>query len=160
MTEQAEHAVGDILADLPPSVTIRQIENYRFEVDFAEILPSLIVDENPPVGAGDGPEPVKLLLAAVAQCLSSSLLFALRKYHNDPHNITATAVGAIGRNAQNRLRVSAIEATIQLGEPASELLHLDRALATFEDFCTVTASVRAAIAVSVAVEDSEGVKLK
>jgi predicted phosphoribosyltransferase len=44
--------------------------------------------------------------------------------------------------------------------PAASLEHLDRVLATFEEFCTVTASVRAAIPVSVAVFDSLGAQLK
>jgi hypothetical protein len=39
------------------------------------------------------------------------------------------------------------------------LPHLDRALASFEDFCTVTASVREGIAVAVTVRGPDGAAL-
>jgi hypothetical protein len=49
---------------------------------------------------------------------------------------------------------------IALGAPAASFTHLERALAQFEEFCTVTASVRQAIEVAVEVYDSEGARLK
>ena len=50
--------------------------------------------------------------------------------------------------------------TLTLGVPAAKLENLERVLGSFEDFCTVTASVRGAIAVEVEVFDSEGTKRK
>lgn len=51
-------------------------------------------------------------------------------------------------------------ARITLGVPAAQLEHLDRALAQFEEFCTVTQSVRQGIPVDVSVFDSAGAQLK
>jgi organic hydroperoxide reductase OsmC/OhrA len=70
------------------------------------------------------------------------------------------ATATEGRNEKNRLRVRGIKVTLTLGVPAAKLENLERILDSFEDFCTVTASVRGAIAVEVEVLDSEGKKLK
>ena len=142
------------------SVTLRQESGYAFTNVFADSMPPLRTDLGPPLGRGAGPSPEHLLAAAVANCLSSSLLFSLGKFKQDPAPVTATATAIEGRNEGNRLRVQRIEVKITLGKPAAALEHLERALATFEDFCTVTASVRAAIPVDVEVFDSTGQRLK
>jgi organic hydroperoxide reductase OsmC/OhrA len=134
--------------------------DYRFEVDFRHPgAPLLVTDATPPLGAGAGPDAEQLLLAAVANCLSSSLVFALRKFKNEPFPMRAVADAKLVRNEQNRLRVGSIDVEIRLGVAAGALKMLERALAQFEDFCVVTQSVRAAIPVHVKVFDSDGVAL-
>ena len=98
--------------------------------------------------------------AQSCNCLSASLLFSLRKYKQQPDPITAEVSVETGRNAEKRLRVKALQVLLKLGQPAAALEHLDRALATFEDFCTVTQSVRGSIDVSVQVQDALGVRVK
>ena len=142
------------------SVELAQESDYRFANHFGEGLPVVHSDEPAPLGAGTGPSPVQLLAAAVANCLSASLLFALRKFHQAPEPIRAWAVAKEGRNEDKRLRVQRIDVRLRLGVPAARLEHLDRALERFEDYCTVTASVRQAIPVAVEVYDSEGVRLR
>jgi hypothetical protein len=56
--------------------------------------------------------------------------------------------------------VLSLKVVLTLGVPAAQLEHLDRVLATFETYCTVTESVRAAIPVEVQVLDSLGARLK
>ena len=142
------------------SITVTQQGNYQFLVDFGAALPPLLADESAPLGNGAGPAPSQLLLSAVANCLSSSLFFALQKFKQDAGGITATATARIDRNEENRLRVLDIAVTIRLGKSGSEISHLDRILAQFEPFCTVTESVRHGITVTVAVEDGLGVRVK
>ena len=141
-------------------VHLEQKADYRFAVTFAPEVPVLQSDESPPVGQGAGPSPGQLLLASVANCLAASLLFALRKFKQAPEPIRADAEAVIGRNEKNRLRVQRIDVRLALGAPADTLQHLDRALDQFEEFCTVTASVRSAIPVDVQVFDSRGQRLK
>lgn len=148
------------MSDKPESVQLQQLQDYRFEIRFAEGLPPLQADEPAPLGAGEGPSPVQLLASAVGNCLSASLLFALRKYKQAPEPIGCSVSAEVGRNAEGRLRVLAMQATLRLGVPAAQLQHLDRVLASFEAYCTVTQSVAAAIPVEVAVLDADGVKLK
>ena len=142
------------------TVTLKQEQDFRFAIDFAEGIPLLYGDETPPLGGGSGPNPAQLLAAAVGNCMSDSLLFAIRKFKQHPEPIRTTVAATIDRNAQNRLRVQNIEVKLTLGVAASGLAHLDRALEQFEEFCTVGQSVRQGIPVTVEVYDSEGARLK
>ena len=142
------------------SVTITQREKYQFVVDFGEEIASMIADEPVPLGDGLGPAPTHLLLAGVANCLSASLHFALGKFKQDADGIQATARCTIDRNEAKRLRVVAIDVDMHLGRPGAQIEHLDRVLSQFEDFCTVSQSVRAGIPINVTVRDGDGVVVK
>lgn len=143
------------------TVTITQRQDYRFDNHFGDGVPALLTDEPTPLGSGSGPSPVQLLASAVGNCLAASLLFALRKFNPQAAgDIRAEVDAEVGRNADRRLRVTAMTVRLTLGMPVQGLQHLDRALAGFEDFCTVTGSVRAAIPVAVQVFDAQGAPLK
>lgn len=144
----------------PPQVTITRQGGYRFLVDFAPGLPSLVADEPPPLGEGAGPAPSQMLMAAVANCLCASLTFALQKFKQDPGELVATVTANMGRNAANRLRIQSFRVDIQLGAEAVDLAHLDRVLAQFEEFCTVSMSVREGIPIDVSVCDGGGLRVK
>jgi len=141
------------------SVTITQKGNYQFLVDFGAGIPPLLADEPAPMGAGEGPSPNQLLLAAVTNCLSASLFFSLNKFKQDAGGITTTGTARIGRDADKRLRVQGIDVTIRLGKAGAEIEHLERILSQFEAFCTVTQSIRNGIPVSIAVEDGAGARI-
>lgn len=142
------------------SVTITQKENYQFLVDFGAAMPNLLADEPAPLGNGEGPAPTQLLAAAVANCLSASLLFALKKFKQDAGGITTTATCVVDRNEGNRLRVVRIDVAIRLESSAAKMEHLDRILGQFEAFCTVTQSIQSGIPVEIAVTDGDGETLK
>lgn len=142
------------------SVTITRQDKYRFVVDFGPDIAKTVADEPAPLGDGAGPSPTQLLAAAVANCLSASLVFAHGKFKEDPGRVTTTAVCRVGRNEKNRLRVTGIDVAITLGVAPETLGHLDRALAQFEDFCTVSQSVRTGIPFTVTVRSPDGRVLK
>ena len=153
-------------------VVLEQQEDYRFAIHWATQeaaqggqtsaggLSPLIADESLPLGGGAGPTPGQLLVAAVANCMSDSLLFALRKFKQRPEPLRAEGRAEVGRNEAGRLRVLAIHITLQLGVPAVSLDHLERVLEQFEGFCTVGQSVAQGIPVRVIVKDSLGAILK
>lgn len=141
-------------------VQLKQKQNYQFDIYFGGQVPVLMGDEPTPLGAGQGPSPVQLLAAAVGNCLSDSLLFALRKFKQSPEPMVCDVQAEIGRNAEGRQRVLAIKAVLKLGVPAASLQHLDRVLGQFQDYCTVTQSVGQGIAISIEVVDALGVRLK
>jgi uncharacterized OsmC-like protein len=143
-----------------PHAVLRQRQDYQFEIDFGAPRAALLTDENPPLGQGAGPTPTQLLCAAVGNCMADSLLFALRKFKQQPEPISCEVRAEIGRNDQNRLRVLRLDVALQLGVPADQLEHLDRVLAQFEDFCTVGASVAQGIPLTVRVRDNTGTVLK
>jgi uncharacterized OsmC-like protein len=141
-------------------IQLRQRQDYQFEVQFGDQVPSLLADEPAPLGSGQGPSPVQLLAAAVGNCLSDSLLFALRKFKQAPEPIQCDVHAEVGRNAQGRLRVLQMRAVLTLGVPAAALEHLERVLDTFETYCTVTQSVGQGIPVAIEVYDSLQARLK
>jgi len=103
------------------SVSLRQQADYRFEIRFGEGIAPLIADEPAPLGKGEGPAPSQLLCAAVGNCLSDSLLFALRKFKQAPEPLRCEVQAEVGRNPEGRLRVLGMHATITLGVAASVL---------------------------------------
>ncbi len=148
------------MSEARETVRLTQRHDYQFDNQFGGAVPALLSDEPPPLGQGAGPSPVQLLCSAVGNCLAASLLFALRKYKEDPGPLACEVEAETGRNADKRLRVLGLTARLTLGVPGDSLDHLDRALASFEDFCTVTGSVRAGIPVTVQVFDAHGAQLK
>lgn len=142
------------------SFTLEQQEDFAFLIRFDQDIPSLLADEPPPLGKDAGPNPSRLLVASVANCLSASLLFALRKFKNTPGQITTSVTAHMERNEEKRLRVGGVDVVIQFDSPADSMEHLDRVLDQFEDFCVVTQSVRSGFPVNVTVRDGGGKVLK
>lgn len=142
------------------TLTLTQERDYRMRVDLGDGVPALMVDEPEPLGSGTGPSPVQLLSSAVASCLTASLLFAFRKFKQEPGPLHAEVSAEVGRNEAGRTRVLRIDALVRLGVPAAQLQHVDRVLAQFEPFCTVTQSIAQGLPVHVQVADADGTLLK
>jgi organic hydroperoxide reductase OsmC/OhrA len=139
------------------TVKLEQERDFQFCVsfDWPKVAP-LVLDEPEPLGTSEGPNAARLVAAAVANCLSASLLFAVRKFKQEPGRMSAEATAQIGRNERGRFRIERVDVAIQLGKDAANVEHLDRSLAQFEDFCIVTQSIRQGIPVHVAVKDASG----
>lgn len=142
------------------SISVVQQQDFQFRNHFGEAVPDLMTDEPPPLGDGTGPSPQQLLLAAVANCLSASLTFALRKFKQQAKPLQTEASCLIDRNEAGRLRVMSIDVTLRLGQPAVAIEHLDRILGSFQEYCTVSQSVGQGIPIRVQVQDMDGQRLK
>ena len=105
-----------------PSVRLKQQADYQFAIYYNEEKAPIMGDEPPPLGKSDGATPSQFLIAAVANCLSDSLLFALRKFKQNPEPIETLATCEIGRNEQNRLRILSIRVEIHVGVPLGFIL--------------------------------------
>ncbi len=142
------------------TLTLTQESDYVFRIEFDDTaIPALHTDESAPLGGDSGPNPSRLLVAAVANCLSASLLFSLRKYKNSPGTIVTRATARLERNEQKRLRVAHIDVAIQLPDAAADYAQTERLLQQFENFCVVTESVRSGVPVDVTVRDAAGAML-
>ena len=143
------------------SVALESRQGYEFVARFDQPQGAeLLLDEPPPLGGGHGPNAARLVAAAVANCLSASLVFCLRgKFKQDPGPVRALATGILARNDKGRYRIAGIDVVISLGEQKSAIAHVERCLEQFEDFCIVTESVRHGIPVSVKVLDEAGAEL-
>lgn len=141
-------------------IQLKQRKDYQFDIAFGGDVPGVMGDEPAPLGSGQGPSPVQFLAAAVGNCLSDSLLFALRKFKQTPEPLACEVTAEVGRNPEGRVRVLSMRAVLTLGVPAASLEHLDRVLSQFEAYCTVTQSVGQGIPITIEVFDSLKAKLK
>lgn len=134
-------------------VTLSRRGGYAFEATTGgQTEVRFTVDEDPPLGTGLGPTPVALLAAAVGDCLSSSLLFCLAKAHVVVGGMSTKATATLERNEHGRLRIVGIKVSIRPELAGGERAKSARCEALFEDFCTVTQSVRDGIDVEVDVD--------
>ena len=132
-------------------VNLELLDGYRFAVSFdPDGEPELFMDEPVPLGEGNGPNASRVLASAVANCLSASLLFCLRKARVDVKSLRTTATVTMARNEKGRLRVGSIAVAID-PELEGDISRLGRCLNLFEDFCVVTESVRNGLPISVEV---------
>ena len=140
------------------SVELEQQEGFEFRVRFDwPQVPELVLDEPEPLGRRAGPNAARLVAAAVANCLSASLVFCLRsKFRQNPGPVRAMATGRLERNDKGRYRIAGIDVVLSISEKFGDMPHQERCLEQFEDFCVVTQSIRAGIPVSVSVVDAEG----
>lgn len=126
---------------------------FELGVDFGEEgIPDLTVDEPPPLGEGAGPNPARLLGAAVGSCMSASLLFCLRRARIDVAELRTTVEGKLVRNEAGRLRIGELRVKIHPGVDPDDRARMERCLELFEDFCIVGQSVRQGIELHVEVE--------
>lgn len=141
-------------------ISLEQVDDFEFRIRFdGTELDDLATDESAPMGHNAGPNPARLLLTSVANCLAASLLYSLRKFKNDPSKIKATASASMERNDDKRWRITGMQVDLQLADVAEAIKHLPRILDQFEDFCIVTESVRSGIPVAVAVHDGDGAEI-
>jgi organic hydroperoxide reductase OsmC/OhrA len=127
-------------------------DGYTFSVDFndANVSP-IVVDELPPLGEGNGPNPARLLAAAVGSCLGASLLFCLRKSRVEITQLRTTVDVTIARNDRGRLRIAGLYVRLAPEVTAEQRERMSRCLDLFQDFCLVTESIRQGIPVDVEV---------
>lgn len=131
---------------------IEQVDHYEFDVRFDKpTMPTLRTDEGPPLGHDRGPDPSRLLAAAIGNCLAASLLFCLERAKHKVLGLAADVHVEIVRNEHRRLRIGHVDVVLHPSlEPGAP--PIDDCLAAFEDFCTVTQSVRGGLDVRVRVE--------
>lgn len=134
------------------AVHVAQEDGYRFQIGFDKAFTPIFADEPPPLGKDTAPNAARLLAGAIGNCLAASLVFCLgKKGVRVEHGVQARVDMQIVRTPERRLRIGPVKVTLQLpAGVAPEALGECRGM--FEDFCTVTASVRRGIDVEVAVE--------
>lgn len=134
------------------SVHLTLQRGYQFSVDFgADGPPGLAVDEPPPLGGGEGPNPARMLGVAIGHCLSASLLFCLRKYGIEVGKMRSRVDGTLVRNEKGRLRIGGLKVTLDPDLSPADRARAGRCLQSFEDYCIVTESVRRGIDIEVGV---------
>jgi uncharacterized OsmC-like protein len=145
--------VGIDLSEKSFVTKLQLIDNYKFNVKTdLDYMPDFTVDETKPDGEGTGPNPTRLLSAAVGHCMSSSLIFCLKKARIPVQDLSTTVETSLYRNENGRLRIKNIEVQINLKVDKEHENRVNRCLSLFEDYCTVTQSIRKGIQVNVKVQ--------
>jgi organic hydroperoxide reductase OsmC/OhrA len=139
------------------TIHLEQQENYQVNVRFDwKKAADVLLDEPPPLGKASGPNASRMLAAAAANCLSSSLLFCLAKDDPPANSVKTEATCIIVRTETKRLRVGRMEVKIVISDELKGDERLDRCKEVFEDFSIVGESIRNGIPVSVSVQDEDG----
>jgi uncharacterized OsmC-like protein len=129
---------------------LKLIRGYKFQAEFdATDIPDLLVDEIKPLGENSGPNPTRLLAVAVGHCLSSSLIFCLSKARIKVKNLETTIKATHERTEEGRLRIRKLEVQMRLDVDENDKNRAARCIGIFENYCTVTQSVRKGIDVTV-----------
>jgi uncharacterized OsmC-like protein len=136
-------------------VTVRLCRGYQFVAEFNDIpdAQSILLDEPPPLGKGRAPNAVDLLSAAIGDCLAASLTFCLRRARIEVQSISAHVTTNVSKDEHGRFRISGIDVEL---EPLVDRngVPMGRCPDLFEDFCTVTASVKRGIPVRVSLKEA------
>ncbi|WGM88510.1 MAG: OsmC family protein [Candidatus Bathyarchaeum tardum] len=129
---------------------LQLVDNYQFNTEFdVEYLPNIILDEIIPDGEGAGPNPPRLLSAAVGHCMSTSLVYCLKKARVQIKDIQTKVTTNLYRNDQKKIRIKSIDLEIQLEVNEEDKHRVPRCLKLFEDYCTVTQSIRNGVEINV-----------
>jgi uncharacterized OsmC-like protein len=129
---------------------LKRVKGHKFEVEFDDPrYPKLIVDEPEPLGTGEGPNPVRLLSAAVGECISSSLVYCLDKARIGVEGLETRVRMELVKEEKGYWRIEGIRAEILLGVADRDRAKVPRCLELFEQFCTVTQGLRLGTAVDV-----------
>ncbi len=135
------------------AISMRQIENFEFEVRFdKEQHAPLRMDEPEPLGRDAAPNASRVLAAAIGNCLTASLLFCCRKARVDLGPMQTRVQVKLARNERGRLRIAGVDVEIDPRFAPGEREKAARCLQLFEDFCVVTQSVREGVPVEVRVK--------
>jgi uncharacterized OsmC-like protein len=133
-------------------VTVRLSHDFEFIAEFNDVpdAPRLLLDEPKPLGSNCAPNAAALLGAAVGNCLAASLTFCLRRAHVDVKGLTASVTTHVTRNERGRHRIAGID--VELDPVLGNSANVVGCEELFEDFCTVTASVKHGIPVRVSLK--------
>lgn len=137
------------------SITMEKTGPMEFKTTFDKNYPDLYFDEPSKAGGNDKyPNAIRILTAAIMNCLSASFNFCLQKSRIPLENLKlkATATTTIGRNEKNRIRIQNIKVILEpIFENSTEKFvneiknKLKRCKNIFEDYCVVTSSIKKGI---------------
>ena len=143
--------MSDVVSEF--SISMEQIADFEFRVKFDGLHhPHLLMDEPPPLGHDAGPAAARVLAAAIGNCLSASFLFCSRRAGLVVGKIHTDVRVQIVRNEARRLRIGKVYVVVDPSLDEAEAEKSARCAAIFEDYCTVTQSIRKGIPVNVTVK--------
>jgi organic hydroperoxide reductase OsmC/OhrA len=134
------------------AITIDWKRGFEFSIDFEQDgVPALLTDEPAPLGGGAGPNPSRMLAAAVGNCMSASLKFCLDRAHIEVLDMRTRVEGTMVRNERGRMRIGSMKVSLEPVVAPEDVERMNRCLGMFEDFCIVGQSVKEGVDMAVEV---------
>jgi organic hydroperoxide reductase OsmC/OhrA len=151
LSEEQQKKNAEKAQEVTSKLTLTWQKELAFTVSFDLLtIPPLKADELPPQGSGDGVNATRLLGAAIGNCLSSSLAFCLSRSKIELKSMRTEVEVKNARNEQGRLRVKQMKVDLYPELKSSGDSDRSRKCQEiFQDYCTVTESVRKGILVEV-----------
>jgi uncharacterized OsmC-like protein len=97
-------------------------------------------------------DPAQLLASAIGSCLSASLAHCLRKSRVEAGPVKARVTTRVARADRGKMRVAGVEVELDAGVAEEDRERARRCVGLFEDYCTVTQSVREGFPIGVSVK--------
>lgn len=142
--------MNEVVAEL--DVNLRHERGFRFRADFDdEKNPPLWFDEPPPLGRDMGPDPARVLAAAIGESLAASLLMSLKQAGVEVSSLEGHVHVELVNDPGYGVRIGHVAVRLDPAVSAAHRAKLARVISTFENTCVVTQSVRRGIDVRVQV---------
>ena len=144
-----------ILAEREVKVKVKLERDMIFKCDLGETkLGDCYIDESNKIKSEMlGPNAAQLLAMAILGCLSASYVFCFSKRDFTVEDLDAEAIVTIFRNEKGFVRVKKIDVTINPKIDSPEMRkRAVQCQKMFEQYCTVTASIREGVDVNVNVD--------
>lgn len=136
-------------------ISMKHFDGFRFITQASEDgLPHGLPfpsDEPDPVGRNSGPATPALLATAVAHCLSASLLETSKKARLKIVGIETEATAVVMPNREGNPRIKRVEVKL-FPVLTEDNPRRQRCEDVFQNYCTVSTSLKAAIDINVSVE--------
>ncbi|HKK04801.1 MAG TPA: OsmC family protein [Gammaproteobacteria bacterium] len=137
------------------TVRLQHLDKYRFQSQAGEDgndhgVP-FVSDEPDPVGDASGPATPSMLGAAIGHCLSASLLECLRRARIPVSKFEADVESVVQPNEDGLPRITEVLVHLQPTISPDGNRH-GRCADIFENYCTVSSSIKRGIAVNVDVD--------
>jgi len=144
-----------VLAEREIKVKVKLDRDMIFKCDLGETkLGDCYIDESNKIKSEMlGPNAAQLLAMAILGCLSASYVFCFSKRDFTVKDLDAKAIITISRNEKGFVRVKKIDVTIKPEIDSPEMQkRAVQCQKMFEQYCTITASIREGIDVNVNID--------
>ncbi|UCG90197.1 MAG: OsmC family protein [Candidatus Heimdallarchaeota archaeon] len=135
-------------------INIEKTGPIQFTTTFDKEFPQLLFDEDKSVGGEDKyPNPSRILVAAVASCLSASLALCLNKARIPVDRLETKATCSIKANEEGYLRITQIDVNIHPKWHSDiKMKKKTRCVKIFKNLCVATNAVINEVPVNVDVQ--------
>lgn len=136
------------------TISLKKTGPVQFTTTFDKLFPELLFDEEKTVGGEDKyPNPSRVLIAAVASCLSASLTLCLNKARIPVDHMETIATCTLTQNEEGYQRIAQIDVDIiPKWDSSIKMKKKTRCVRIFKNLCVATNAVINEVPINVDVQ--------